>query len=181
MRRSCVAFLLILGAIAPALSPAAPADTVGAPKTNGTITVGQAAPPVAENDLTGQAFSLAALQGRPVLIDFGSVLCEACAKVVGELNRLVKKYENTDLEIVMIADGSMPEEMTRNFFLRLNASFRVLRDKDWLYFDAYGVTVVPYQVLIDRSGRVRDMHLGFDDKLEKTMPFEDVLQEKAPD
>jgi peroxiredoxin len=146
-------------------------------ETNGTIRVGQEAPPIATADLKGRDFSLDSLRGRPVFIDFGSVLCEACADMVLEMNRLMKKYADTDLEIVMIADGAMSVKMTEDFFKRLQASFTVVRDADWSIFDAYGVTVVPFKVLIDRGGKIRNMHLGFDPHLDTLMDFDGVLSQ----
>jgi peroxiredoxin len=95
--------------------------------------------------------------------------------MVLEMNRLMKKYAATDLEIVMIADGAMPVKATEDFFKRLQASFTVIRDADWILFDAYGVTVVPFKVLIDRDGKIRNMHLGFDPNLDTRMDFNGVL------
>jgi cytochrome c biogenesis protein CcmG/thiol:disulfide interchange protein DsbE len=149
----------------------------GLMETNGTIRIGQEAPPITTADLKGRDFSLESLRGRPVFIDFGSVLCEACADMVLEMNRLMKKYAATDLQIVMIADGAMSAKLTEDFFKRLQASFTVVRDADWFYFDAYGVTVVPFKVLIDREGKIRNMHLGFDPNLDALMGFNGVLSQ----
>jgi len=144
-------------------------------ETNGTIRVGQVAPPIALVDINGQDFSLVSLKGRPVFIDFGSVICEACADMVLEMNRLEKKYAGTDLKIVMIADGAVPLEMTRDFFSRLNATFTVVRDEEWRFFLDYGVKLVPFKVLIDRDGRIGKMHLGYAPKVEKLMDFDEAL------
>jgi len=144
---------------------------------NASIKVGQTAPPIEMVDLDGQEFSLESFRGKPVFIDFGSVLCEACADMVLEMNRLKKKYSDADLEIMMIVDGSMPVDMTKAFFSRLQATFAVVRDADWSLFTDYGVTVVPFKVLIDRDGIIRKMHLGFDKDIEKIMDFDGVLKE----
>lgn len=144
-------------------------------ETNGTIRVGQTAPPIAAVDISGQEFSLESLRGRPVFVDFGSVICEACADMVLEMNRLEKKYAGTDLKIVMIADGALPLEITKDFFSRLKATFTIVRDEEWRFFLDYGVKIVPFKVLIDRDGKIRNMHLGYAPKLEKLMDFDEVL------
>ena len=144
-------------------------------ETNGTVRVGQEAPPIAAVDLKGQDFSLDSLKGRPVFVDFGSVLCEACARMVREMNRLKKEFAATDLEIVMIVDGAMPVKTTEDFFKHLEASFTVVRDANWSIFETYGVTVVPFMVLIDRKGMIRNIHLGFDPKLDRLIDFKGAL------
>lgn len=154
----------------------AQAGEKGLMETNGTIKVGQMAPPIEAVTLDGQKFSLESFKGRPVFIDFGSVLCEACADMVLEMNRMKKKYSDTDLDIMMIVDGSMPTDMTEAFFSRLKATFTVIRDSDWSLLSRYGVTVVPFKVLIDREGKIRSMHLGFDKNIEVLMDFETLLK-----
>jgi peroxiredoxin len=170
-------FLILLTAIAVFPLISAQAGERGLMEMNASIKVGQEAPPIETVDLDGQEFSLESFRGRPVFIDFGSVLCEACADMALEINRLIKKYANTDLEIAMIVEGSMPDNMTKDFFVRLKTSFTVVRDADWSLFETYGVTVVPFKVLIDRNGIIKKMHLGFDKDIEKIMDFDGVLKE----
>ena len=143
---------------------------------NKAIKVGQKAPPIETIDLDGNKFSLESFKGRPLLVDFGSVICEACGEMVKEINRLKKKYAHTDLEFVMIADGAVPAEMTREFFSRLGATFTIVRDANWTYFETYGVTVVPFKVTIDREGNIRSMHLGYDADLDKVLDFDGLLK-----
>jgi peroxiredoxin len=177
MRRTVLPLLLATPFLLMAAPEPAMGEGRGLMEANGTIRVGQEAPPIEAVDLGGKAFSLAAIRGRPVFVDFGSVLCEACAEMVKEINRLEKKYGSTDLEIVMIVDGSMPVPATEAFFSKLKASFRVVRDAQWEVFDSYGVTVVPFKVLIDRQGRIRTIHLGFDSNLDKIMDFSEALRQ----
>jgi peroxiredoxin len=65
--------------------------------------------------------------------------------------------------------------MTEAFFSRLKATFTIIRDSDRSLFDMYGVTVVPFKVLIDREGKIRSMHLGFDKNVDKLMSFDSLL------
>ena len=175
MTRSITLFLVCCSLVMSTAPKHALGETKGLMETNGTIRVGQEAPPIAAVDLKGRDFSLESLRGRPVFVDFGSVLCEACANMVQEMNRLKKKYAATDLEIVMIVDGAMPVNTTEDFFARLQSSFTVVRDANWSFFETYGVTVVPFKVLIDREGKIRNIHLGFDPKLDKLMGFKGVV------
>jgi peroxiredoxin len=145
-------------------------------EANEVIKVGQKAPPIETIDLEGKKFSLESFKGRPLLVDFGSVICEACGEMVKEINRLKKKYAHTDLEFVMIADGAVPADMTRGFFSSLGATFTIVRDANWTYFGTYGVTVVPFKVTIDREGKIRNIHLGYDAELDMLLDFEGLLK-----
>ena len=176
MKRKVLPWVMAALLLGPTIPRHASGSSKGLMETNGTIRVGQEAPAFRAVDLKGREFSLEAFSGKPVFVDFGSVLCEACADMVKEMNRLDKKYGKTDLEIVMIVDGSMPVTATENFFSKLEATFRVVRDANWEVFDSYGVTVVPFKVLIDREGKIQNIHLGFDAKLEKIMDFDGVLR-----
>ena len=167
------AFLLALAFLA-----TAPADEAAALEleANGVIKVGQKAPQIETLDLEGEKFSLESFRGRPLLLDFGSVICEACGEMVKEISRLKKKYAHTDFEFVMIADGVMPLDMTKDFFSRLGANFTIVRDANWTYFEAYGVKVVPFKVTIDRKGIIRAMHIGYAADLDKLLDFDGLLK-----
>lgn len=167
------AFLLVLALLTTALTGEAAALEM---ETNGVIKVGQKAPQVETIDLKGEKFSLESFKGRPLLLDFGSVICEACGEMVKEISRLKKKYAHTDFEFVMIADGAVPAEMTRDFFSRLGANFTIVRDANWTYFEAYGVKVVPFKVTIDREGIIRAMHIGYAGDLDKLLDFDSLLK-----
>lgn len=159
--------------------PAAIPAAEGGPgaKTNGTIRVGEEAPPIEGTDLDGSRFSLEDFRGRPLFVDFGSTLCEACSAMVRVMNRLEKTYGSTDLKIIMVADSSVPLAMTKQFFTSREAAFTIIRDEDYRLFESYGVGVIPFKVTIDRDGRIRDFHVGFDEKVEKVMDFKGLLEE----
>jgi hypothetical protein len=65
--------------------------------------------------------------------------------------------------------------MTSGFFSRLGATFTIVRDANWTFFEAYGVTVVPFKVTIDREGIIRNMHLGYAADLDLLLDFEGLL------
>ena len=172
-----LAFTLSLFLLATVLAGrGAAAGKSGLMEGNGVIKVGQMAPPIETIDLEGGKFSLESFKGRPLLVDFGSVICEACGEMVKEITRVQKKYADTDLQFVMIADGAVPAEMTRDFFSRLGATFTIVRDANWSYFEAYGVTVVPFKVTIDREGLIRALHVGYAADLDKLLDFDGLLQ-----
>jgi len=105
----------------------------------------------------GEAFDLAKLQGRPVIIHYWATWCEACKQDMKLLRQLQAKYQNAGLQIVGVnVDSSRSQAET---YLQANSA-------PWihLYEDGglqssglakqLGVQTLPMMLLIDDKGRV---------------------------
>ncbi len=105
----------------------------------------------------GEAFDLAKLQGRPVIIHYWATWCEACKNDMKLLRQLQAKYHNAGLQIVGVnVDSSRSQAET---YLQANSA-------PWihLYEDGglqssglakqLGVQTLPMMLLIDDKGRV---------------------------
>jgi thiol-disulfide isomerase/thioredoxin len=138
-------------------------------KSNGTVTVGRAAPPVTGEDLDGKPVAADAFKGRPVLLDFGSIFCPNCQETLREMKRLEDAYRGTDLALVVVVDGETPVRALKAFFGGIGAGYPVIRGPDSDLFRRYGVDAIPFQVLIGRNGKIRKLHVGFDPKMESVM------------
>lgn len=165
---------LLLAVLAALPAPANRATAAGPPgkgfvKTNGTVTVGHAAPAITGEDLDGKPVPGDAFRGRPVLLDFGSIFCPSCQETLREMKRLEDAYRDTDLALVVVVDGDTPARALRAFFGGIGAGYTVIRAPDSDLFRRYGVDTIPFQVLIGRDGKVRKIHVGFDPKMESAM------------
>jgi cytochrome oxidase Cu insertion factor (SCO1/SenC/PrrC family) len=166
------ALLLLLLAALPA--PAVGATAASPPgkgfvKSNGTVAVGRAAPPISGEDLEGKPVSADGFKGRPVLLDFGSIFCPNCQETLREMKRLEDAYRDTDLALVVVVDGDTPARALKAFFGGIGAGYTVIRGPGSELFRRYGVDTIPFQVLVDRNGKVRKLHVGFDPKMETVM------------
>jgi thiol-disulfide isomerase/thioredoxin len=125
--------------------------------------VGQAAesfrlPLLGTRDIVGPQDYL----GRVVLLDFWAVYCAPCREAMPDLQRLHERYAGQDFALLSVnVDPSEPgldrPAMVREFLRRNGLTFPVLLDYGPASA-AYGVTSIPYLVLIDRSGQVRFVH-----------------------
>lgn len=105
----------------------------------------------------GEAFDLAKLQGRPVIIHYWATWCEACKHDMKLLRQLQAKYQNAGLQIVGVNVDSTRSQAEA--YLQANSA-------PWihLYEDGglqssglakqLGVQTLPMMLLIDDKGRV---------------------------
>jgi thiol-disulfide isomerase/thioredoxin len=114
-------------------------------------------------DMTGKTISLAGLRGKYVLIDFWGSWCHPCRASHPHLKELYAKYKPSGFEIVGIAQeqrSSLDENRTAwkdaikkdgiDWIQILNNEGIAQKDA----VQAYGVTVFPTKVLLDKEGKV---------------------------
>ncbi len=78
------------------------------------LRLGAAAPDFTLDDLDGQPFTLSALRGHPVLIDFWSTTCVECVTQAPQLAALYQRHHPRGLELLGIA-GDTPDTLARFF------------------------------------------------------------------
>jgi peroxiredoxin len=165
-----VATVLLL----PSLALAVDLPKPGLAETNGAVTVGKPAPPLVGTDIKGQAVTAETFKGRPVLVDFSSIFCSSCQETIKEFVRLEKAYKSTDLALVVVTDGASSIKAMNNLFGQLGATYTVIRDEGSKLFEGYGVTLIPFQVVIDRQGIVRKIHNGFNADMENVFGLREL-------
>ena len=116
-------------------------------------------PPLALNDLHGKPWDLAALHGRPVLLNFWATWCEPCREEMPSLQALARRHE-ADALIVLMVNYRESEASIRRFLERMPLELPVLLDRDGSAARAWTSRVFPTTVLIDRSGRPRHQLVG---------------------
>lgn len=129
------------------------------PEIVGGIGVGEAAPafdlPVISG--AGERVKLEELQGREnVLLVVWAVWCPPCLEEFKELKRLHARYGGRGLRILATGvrfNQSMDE--AREFARDQQVPFTVLYDEDEKVVQRYGVSYIPSNYLIDRTGVVR--------------------------
>jgi thiol-disulfide isomerase/thioredoxin len=127
--------------------------------------VGKPAPAIRGADVDGKPFDLADARGNVVLVVFWATWCLPSAVEVEGFQQVAESYRPKGLRVVGINldtlhdGGQRPEAVMpgiRSFLLDHNVRWPTLINgqggED--YAAAYGVTDIPTNVLIDRSGRV---------------------------
>jgi peroxiredoxin len=121
---------------------------------------GDSAPRFSLMDLYGKTWSLEALQGRVVIVNFWAPWCPPCRAEMPSLQRLSYKMKNnSDLVILTVLYREEPQESIR-FMLDNNLTLTVLLDTTLSVSKMYGVTGVPETYVIDKSGVLRRKIIG---------------------
>lgn len=109
-------------------------------------------------DLDGKPRSLADYRGRTVLVHFWASWCEPCKEEFPALSAFWRSAGGSNLVILAVAEDSA--ERVRPFVAERGVKFPVLIDQYGSVMRAYGVSVVPVTVVIDKDGMTRAVLVG---------------------
>ncbi len=122
------------------------------------------------------------LKGRVILLDFWASWCGPCKSSFPAMEELAKEFKGQGLTIIAISVDEKRENM-QEFLKSANVSFTVVRDTRQKLVAAADIRSMPTSFLIDRSGKIRFIHAGFDrDKTtrEYVKEIEQLLKEPKP-
>ncbi|HEY8449706.1 MAG TPA: TlpA disulfide reductase family protein [Bacillota bacterium] len=135
------------------------AALAGIDLTPPAVEIGKEAPDFTLESLDGQAVSLSAFRGRPVLLYFWATWCSYCTETLPQLNEVYSRYSNQGLEVLAI-DILESRDRVARAVSGLGLSFPVLLDADARASKSYAVRATPTYVFIDRAGVVREILIG---------------------
>jgi thiol-disulfide isomerase/thioredoxin len=114
--------------------------------------------------LNGQAFTMASLRGKVVLVDFWTFDCINCQRTLPFLRTWYGRYRQQGFEIVGVHTPELNEERDPHnvaaAVARLAVSWPVVLDPNYATWDAYHNAYWPAQYLIDKHGRIAATHIG---------------------
>ncbi|MDB5318603.1 MAG: Redoxin domain protein [Phycisphaerales bacterium] len=122
------------------------------------------------------------LKGQVILLDFWASWCGPCKSSFPAMEELTNKFAGQGLTIIAVSVDEKRENM-QQFLKSAKVSFTVLRDAHHKLVAAADIRSMPASFLIDRSGKIRFVHAGFDrDKTtrEYAKQIEQLLKEPKP-
>lgn len=129
----------------------------------GGMKTGTEAPPFSLRELrSGADVALADQRGKPVLLVFWATWCDPCKEELPTIEALHRKLGDR-VSILTLVNEAPPAVLG---YLRGQAerghelTFPVLMDGSGRIHVAYGARTIPYSVLIDREGVVKDSFVG---------------------
>lgn len=102
----------------------------------------------------------AAHLGQVVYLDFWASWCRPCAKSFPFLNQLHQDLQARGLKVIAVNLDETRAD-AEAFLRRYPAGFAVAADPEALCPPRYQVRGMPTSYLIDRRGRIREVHTGF--------------------
>jgi peroxiredoxin len=128
----------------------------------------------------GPEVSLSGLKGQVVLINFWATWCGPCRREMPLLDQLYQRYKG--LGFAMLGVNVEEDSTLADRFLKdTPVSFPVLLDRQNAVSKLYDVTAMPSTVLVDREGRVRYVHYGYQPGIENQYQDEirSLIREKS--
>lgn len=110
--------------------------------------------------MTGQPIALNDLKGRVLLVDFWASWCEPCREEFPEFEAMYRDLRERGVEIIAIS-VDRKRENAEAFLAKHPASFPVIHDPNRAIADRFKPRAMPTAYIIDQSGVVRFVHLGF--------------------
>ncbi len=141
---------------------------------------GPAPPFQLEQNSSSALVDLSRLRGHVVMLSFWASWCVPCRAEMPLLDRLYRKERHRGLTLLGIALDAQVAD-TKAFLLRTPVSFPILFDPESRISGLYGVIGMPSAALIDRQGRLRWVHSGYQpgDESEYQRQIERLLNDSA--
>jgi peroxiredoxin len=125
------------------------------------------APDFTLRSVAGTNLRLQEQRGQVVLVNFWATWCGPCRQEMPHLNRIYDKYRASGFVLLGVNIDDDPRAAA-DLAAKLGLRFPVLLDTDKQVSRAYDMSAMPATLLIDRDGRVRHIHRGYRDGVERT-------------
>lgn len=133
----------------------------------GSLTAGAPAPEFQLQSLAGGNVNLSDYRGQVVVLNFWASWCGPCRKEMPILEQVHKQYKAKGMTLVGV--NVEPEAADALKFLKsMPVSFPILFDRDSTVSKQYQVQGMPNTVILDRAGKVRYVHRGYQPGVENT-------------
>ena len=103
-------------------------------------------------DIEGKAWTLSALRGKVVLVNFWATWCPPCRKEMPDLESLYGRFKDQGLVILAISDEDAGK--VKPFIAQRNITYPILLDPGRKVNDLFVVEGIPKSFVYDRGGKL---------------------------
>jgi peroxiredoxin len=121
---------------------------------------GKPAPDFVLKSVDGKNYRLSEYRGQVVLLSFWASWCGECRSQLEGLAGLYDRYEGAGLEMLAVSLDRDRDQVS-DAAARLGVGFPALHDGGGDVGEQYDVNELPYVILIDRDGTIRDEYSGY--------------------
>jgi peroxiredoxin len=136
------------------------------------------APDFTLEDANGKNVKLSGLKGKVVLVNFWATWCEGCQTEIPWLMEFDKKYQGRGLAVIGVSMDSDGWKSVRPWLKEKKVGYPIVIGNDELG-NQYGLEGMPLTALIDRDGKIADVHPGLVNKAVTEQKIRMLLQQGA--
>ena len=103
-------------------------------------------------DLQGKAWTLQALRGKVVLVNFWATWCDPCRREMPDLETLYRRFKNQGLVVLAISDDDAGK--VKQLIVEKRFTYPVLLDPGRKVTDLFRVEGIPKSFVYDRDGKL---------------------------
>ncbi|PYT87658.1 MAG: hypothetical protein DMG36_25005 [Acidobacteria bacterium] len=164
--------IVTLLAVSFAVTTIAPADLKPADSR-------KTAPDFSLEDSSGALIKLSGYKGRVVLLDFWATWCTGCKQEIPWYMEFQDKYKKDGLSAIGVSLDDDGWKSVKPFLQEHKINYPIVIG-DWNDMGKrFGFNSMPATLLIDRDGKMADMHVGMVDKAAFEREIQTLLKETA--
>ncbi|HUI57535.1 MAG TPA: redoxin family protein [Bryobacteraceae bacterium] len=110
--------------------------------------------------LDANSYSLAALKGKPVLLDFWATWCGPCRKSIPVVEKLYQDFKAQGL-VVLAIDAGEERAVVEEFLKKSPLPYPVVLSADSGIVASYQVSAFPTFIMIGRDGKIVAHEIGY--------------------
>jgi thiol-disulfide isomerase/thioredoxin len=109
-----------------------------------------------------------------VIMSFFATYCEPCKKEMPELARIYDAYKDQGLGVMLVSidKGDEQKQVIIDLAKQNKVSFPVMHDRFQVVARRYSAERLPYMLMLDTSGTVKTVHVGYTDEVKANLENE---------
>jgi thiol-disulfide isomerase/thioredoxin len=113
-------------------------------------------------------------QKKLVIMSFFATYCEPCKKEMPELSRLYDTYKDQGLGVMLVSidKGDEQRQTIIDLAKENKVAFPVMHDRYQVVARRYAAERLPYMLMLDPTGTVKVVHVGYTDDLKANLENE---------
>jgi len=161
------------------ISPSAPAQANLKPENIRPENARNAAPDFVLKDADGKDLRLSEQKGKVVLVNFWATWCHGCQLEIPWYIEFQKKFANHGLVVIGISMDDDGWKSVRPWLDEKKVNYSIVIGNETLG-NQFGLdSAMPLTALVDRNGKIADVHIGVVDKAATEKKIQTLLQENG--